>query len=70
MASTRLIVCIQAAPQVPILVMSYSRDEAVAKLAVKRGAQDYLLKGHLDSYLLTKVGAQHDRARRDFRSAA
>lgn len=45
----------QAAPQVPILVICYAGDEAVAKLAVQRGAQDYLLKGHLDSYLLTKT---------------
>jgi diguanylate cyclase (GGDEF)-like protein/PAS domain S-box-containing protein len=44
-----------AAPQVPILVISKPADEAVARLAVQRGAQDYLLQGHLDSYLLPKA---------------
>jgi diguanylate cyclase (GGDEF)-like protein/PAS domain S-box-containing protein len=42
------------APQVPILVLSASQDE-VAKLAVQRGAQDYLLKARLDGYLLPKT---------------
>ena len=44
-----------AAPQIPILVLSASQDEEIAKLAVQRGAQDYLLKGRLDSYLLPKA---------------
>src|ERR1700675_4445748 len=44
-----------AAPKIPILVLSASQDEHIAKLAVQRGAQDYLLKGHLDSYLLSKA---------------
>ncbi|MHB8814374.1 MAG: putative bifunctional diguanylate cyclase/phosphodiesterase [Steroidobacteraceae bacterium] len=42
-------------PQIPILVLSASQDEDVAKLAVQRGAQDYLLKAHLDGYLLPKT---------------
>jgi diguanylate cyclase (GGDEF)-like protein/PAS domain S-box-containing protein len=45
----------QAAPQIPILVLSAAQDEEVAKLAVQRGAQDYLLKNHLDEYLLSKA---------------
>lgn len=44
-----------AEPEIPILVLVTSRDEAIAKLAVQRGAQDYLLKGRLDSYLLPKA---------------
>jgi diguanylate cyclase (GGDEF)-like protein/PAS domain S-box-containing protein len=44
-----------AAPQIPILVLSGALDEAVAKLAVQHGAQDYLLKNHLDAYLLAKA---------------
>lgn len=44
-----------AAPQVPILVISASGDEEVARLAVKRGAQDYLPERHLDGCLLTKT---------------
>jgi diguanylate cyclase (GGDEF)-like protein/PAS domain S-box-containing protein len=43
------------APHIPILVLSAAQDEEVAKLAVQRGAQDYLLKGRLDSYLLPKT---------------
>ncbi len=43
------------APHIPILVLSASQDEEVAKLAVKRGAQDYLLKARLDGYLLPKT---------------
>jgi len=37
-----------AAPQIPILVLSASRDEEIAKLAVQHGAQDYLLKTKFD----------------------
>ena len=43
------------APQIPILVLSASQDEDVAKLAVQHGAQDYLLKARLDAYLLPKA---------------
>lgn len=42
-------------PQIPILVLSAKQDEDVAKLAVQRGAQDYLLKAGLDGYLLAKM---------------
>ncbi|HLF12016.1 MAG TPA: EAL domain-containing protein, partial [Gammaproteobacteria bacterium] len=44
-----------AAPHIPILVLCASADEDVAKLAVQRGAQDYLLKARLDGYLLSKA---------------
>lgn len=44
-----------AAPQIPILVLSASQHEDLARLAVQHGAQDYLLKGRLDSYLLPKA---------------
>jgi diguanylate cyclase (GGDEF)-like protein/PAS domain S-box-containing protein len=43
------------ASQVPILVLVASGGEAIAKLAVQRGAQDYLLKDRLDDYLLPKA---------------
>jgi diguanylate cyclase (GGDEF)-like protein/PAS domain S-box-containing protein len=45
----------RAAPQVPILVLSASRDEADGRAAVERGAQDYLLKERVDSYSLPKA---------------
>ena len=44
-----------AAPQIPILVLTSSQDEDIAKSAVQRGAQDYLLKARLDNYLLPKA---------------
>jgi diguanylate cyclase (GGDEF)-like protein/PAS domain S-box-containing protein len=43
------------APYVPILVLTAPQDEDIAKMAVEHGAQDYLLKDHLDAYLLPKV---------------
>ena len=45
----------QAAPHVPILVFSNPEHEDVAKQAVQRGAQDYILDNHLDSYSLSKA---------------
>jgi diguanylate cyclase (GGDEF)-like protein/PAS domain S-box-containing protein len=43
------------APRVPILVLTAPQNEDVARSAVQRGGQDYLLKDHLDPYLLPKV---------------
>jgi diguanylate cyclase (GGDEF)-like protein/PAS domain S-box-containing protein len=44
-----------AAPDVPILILGGDVQEALAKEAVSRGAQDYLLPGHLDSYSLPRA---------------
>ncbi|HLQ27201.1 MAG TPA: EAL domain-containing protein [Acidiferrobacterales bacterium] len=44
-----------AAPDVPILVLSGLDQEDLAKQAVQRGAQDYLLKGHLDRHSLARA---------------
>jgi len=44
-----------AAPDVPILILGGNSNEALAKEAVARGAQDYLLAGHLDSYSLPRA---------------
>ena len=46
---------LDAAPHIPILVIAASDDEQLAKLAVRRGAQDYLLKQRLDGYSLCKA---------------
>jgi diguanylate cyclase (GGDEF)-like protein/PAS domain S-box-containing protein len=52
-----------AAPQIPILVLCNERYEEIGKLAVQHGAQDYLLKARVDSYLLPKtVGSMIERA--------
>src|SRR5579871_5708422 len=45
----------RASPHIPILVLSHRRDESVARLAVQRGAQDYLLHERLDGYWLSKA---------------
>jgi len=45
----------RASPHVPILVLSHLRDEDVARLAVQRGAQDYLLQERLDGHSLPRT---------------
>src|SRR5256886_14594086 len=45
----------RASPHVPILVLSRLRDEDVARLAVQRGAQDYLLQERLDGHSLARA---------------
>jgi diguanylate cyclase (GGDEF)-like protein/PAS domain S-box-containing protein len=42
----------QGAPQAPILIICDLGDESLAMEAVERGAQDYLLKTHCDSFHL------------------
>jgi diguanylate cyclase (GGDEF)-like protein/PAS domain S-box-containing protein len=44
-----------AAPLIPILILCDAHQEDLASLAVKSGAQDYLLKEKLDDYLLPKA---------------
>src|SRR5580658_5292826 len=43
-----------AARDVPILILGANANEALAKQAVGRGAQDYLLPAHLDTYSLPR----------------
>ncbi|MEP7127018.1 MAG: hybrid sensor histidine kinase/response regulator [Byssovorax sp.] len=44
-----------AAPDVPIVVLTGSQDEALGALAVQAGAQDYLVKGQTDDWLLIRA---------------
>jgi signal transduction histidine kinase len=44
-----------AAPEVPNVILTALDDEAVAVQAVQRGAQDYLVKGQIESRLLTRA---------------
>jgi diguanylate cyclase (GGDEF)-like protein/PAS domain S-box-containing protein len=41
---------LQAAPGVPILVMGGAEDEDLSTEALRRGAKDYLLNGHIGTY--------------------
>jgi diguanylate cyclase (GGDEF)-like protein/PAS domain S-box-containing protein len=45
----------EAARQIPILILTTEQNEDIAKLAMQRGAQEYLLKDRLDGYLLPKA---------------
>jgi diguanylate cyclase (GGDEF)-like protein len=45
----------EAAPDVPVVVLSGLSDEAVAVRAVAQGAQDYLVKGRSDGNLLARA---------------
>jgi two-component system, sensor histidine kinase and response regulator len=44
----------EAAPDVPIVVLSSHEDEMLAVQAVREGAQDYLLKGRADGGLISR----------------
>ncbi|MCQ4574326.1 MAG: EAL domain-containing protein [Candidatus Brocadiales bacterium] len=44
----------EKAPELPIVVFSGSNDETMAIEAVKQGAQDYLVKGNVDTSLLVR----------------
>jgi diguanylate cyclase (GGDEF)-like protein/PAS domain S-box-containing protein len=53
----------RAAPRIPILILVDTHTEETAKLAVQRGAQDYLFTSRLDPYLLPKaIGSMIERA--------
>jgi len=43
-----------AAPQVPVVVLTGTDDEAIGTEALRIGAQDYLVKGQTDQRLLTR----------------
>jgi diguanylate cyclase (GGDEF)-like protein/PAS domain S-box-containing protein len=58
----------RAARHVPILILSHLHDEDVARLAVERGAQDYLMEERLDGYSLPK--ALHNMLERSARAEA
>lgn len=43
------------APEIPIIVLSNLNDKVIATRAVKQGAQDYLLKGHMHGEMIQRV---------------
>ena len=46
---------LQAAPGVPILVIGGVEDEDLSTEALRHGAKDYLLEGHIDTYSLGRA---------------
>jgi signal transduction histidine kinase len=46
---------VEAAPEIPLIVMSGINDVALAIETVQLGAQDYLVKGHVDNHLLVRA---------------
>ena len=62
----------RVAPHVPVIVMSGQDDEAVAVKAVQLGAQDYLIKGQVDSEILVRAiryGVERKKAERSLQEA-
>jgi diguanylate cyclase (GGDEF)-like protein/PAS domain S-box-containing protein len=52
-----------ASPLIPIVILSAAGDQAVAKAALLKGAQDFILKERVDDYVLPKtLAAVLDRA--------
>jgi DNA-binding NarL/FixJ family response regulator len=52
-----------AEPRIPIVMLSSSDEESVAKAAMLRGAQDFVMKERIDGYILPKtLAAAIDRA--------
>src|SRR6202047_579330 len=46
---------LSAAPHIPILILSGTETECIARQAVEQGAQDYLLKNQLEEFRLGRV---------------
>lgn len=46
---------IERFPRIPIIVLSGSADERLAWQTVREGAQDYLVKGHVDDHALIRA---------------
>jgi diguanylate cyclase (GGDEF)-like protein/PAS domain S-box-containing protein len=46
---------LEAAPNVPVLVMGRAEDEDISTEALRRGAKDYLLNGHIGTYSFSRA---------------
>ena len=52
---TRFEELLSAAPHIPILILSGTETECIARQAVEQGAQDYMLKNELEQFRLKRV---------------
>jgi len=52
----------EAAPGVPVVVVSHRDEEALALMAVQAGAQDYLVKGQFEGHLIRSIRYAVERA--------
>ena len=52
---TRFEELLSAAPHIPILILSGTETECIARQAVEQGAQDYMLKNQLEQFRLKRV---------------
>src|ERR1700733_15234058 len=46
---------LSVAPHIPILILGGTETECIARQAVERGAQDYMLKNQLEQFTLNRV---------------
>ena len=46
---------LSAAPHIPILILSGTKTECIARQAVDRGAHDYILKNHMEEFRLKRI---------------
>ncbi len=46
---------LSAAPHIPILILSGTETECIARQAVERGAHDYILKNHMEEFRLKRI---------------
>ncbi len=46
---------LEKSPNVPIVVVTGLEDESIAQESIRRGAQDYLIKGKINDFILKRV---------------
>jgi DNA-binding NarL/FixJ family response regulator len=44
-----------AAPDIPMLILAGAQQESLVEEAMRRGAKDYLLEGHIDTYSFVRA---------------